>query len=925
MKHLKLLSLLWAVLFGFSLHAQVTTDPSPLEEDADDVWIYFHADQGSKGLAGTSASTPLYAHTGVITSQSKNDSDWKYAPSWDVNSDKYRLEFVENNLWKLYIGNIREFYGITDPKVTVKKLAFVFRNANGSKTGKADGDKDIMVDVISNNLEMAVTCDPSSNLFTTLPYTVNFTVTTTKKADITLTYKGETIGSASDAQTLTAPCTFSTEGNHIVTATATVGDEKVTFARSFSYVAPSPEGTYPGGVPVMGPVANADGSVTFCIAAPQKQSVLLVGEWDDYDVESNDLMQRQDYEGIPYFFKTIEGLDPTKAYGYYFIIDGGQSKVSDPYARLVLDPSNDNYITDVVYPDMPQYPFDKVNNVVLAIYQGNINDYDWQVKDFTPAEKENLIIYELLLRDFTGTDGKALGNGTVRQAIEKIPYLKQLGVNAVELLPINEFNGNNSWGYNPNFYFAPDKAYGTPADYKEFIDKCHAEGIAVFLDMVFNQSDWQHPWYRMYSVGANPMYNATAPHAYSVLNDWNQGHPLVRQQWKDVVKYWLTEYNVDGFRFDLVKGLGDNDSYANNGDAATGAYNASRVANMRAIQEAMLEANDKAIVINENLAGAKEENEMAAFGQLNWANVNDAGCQYAMGFSSSSGLERMYAPDDSRTWGSTVSYLESHDEQRLAYKQEKWGTPSIKNDPQLAMNRLASCAAQMILSPGAHMIWQFSEMGNAQNTKNDDGGNNVDPKIVSWYLLDNPENRGLMENYSELIAIRNNNPSLFSQKAEFTSNVKGSAWSDGRWMHSKNGKSEIITVLNPSTVAGKQVTVNISFASKNNSDYQVLTASKGTAYDFSAADGTVTVDANGYVVIGTKDITEIGETFSDAGSSLSVMTAPGELIILSSNNEVRVFSLDGGVVYAGNASRINLPAGIYIVTDNEETAKVIVK
>ena len=187
MKHLKLLSLLWAVLFGFSLHAQVTTDPSPLEEDADDVWIYFHADQGSKGLAGTSASTPLYAHTGVITSQSKNDSDWKYAPSWDVNSDKYRLEFVENNLWKLYIGNIREFYGITDPKVTVKKLAFVFRNANGSKTGKADGDKDIMVDVISNNLEMAVTCDPSSNLFTTLPYTVNFTVTTTKKADITLT------------------------------------------------------------------------------------------------------------------------------------------------------------------------------------------------------------------------------------------------------------------------------------------------------------------------------------------------------------------------------------------------------------------------------------------------------------------------------------------------------------------------------------------------------------------------------------------------------------------------------------------------------------------------------------------------------------------------------------------------------------------
>ena len=144
-----------------------------------------------------------------------------------------------------------------------------------------------------------------------------------------------------------------------------------------------------------------------------------------------------------------------------------------------------------------------------------------------------------------------------------------------------EFNGNISWGYNPNFYFAPDKAYGTPDDYKEFIDVCHQNGMAVILDMVFNQSDGLHPWYQMYPVGSNPFYNMNAPHAYSVLNDWNQGFPMVQEQWVDVLRYWMEEYKFDGFRFDLVKGLGDNDSYANSGDSGTNAYNASRVARMR--------------------------------------------------------------------------------------------------------------------------------------------------------------------------------------------------------------------------------------------------------------------------------------------------------------------------------------------------------
>jgi len=119
--------------------------------------------------------------------------------------------------------------------------------------------------------------------------------------------------------------------------------------------------------------------------------------------------------------------------------------------------------------------------------------------------------------------------------MEKIPYIKSLGVNAVELMPVMEFNGNNSWGYNTNFYMAPDKAYGSPEEYKDFIDECHRQGLAVILDVVFNQTDGLAPWYQMYPAGSNPFYNATAPHDYSVLNDLNPRTP----SWSSTIRTYF--------------------------------------------------------------------------------------------------------------------------------------------------------------------------------------------------------------------------------------------------------------------------------------------------------------------------------------------------------------------------------------------------
>ncbi|MDE6527010.1 MAG: hypothetical protein K2L75_07105, partial [Muribaculaceae bacterium] len=362
-----------------------------------------------------------------------------------------------------------------------------------------------------------------------------------------------------------------------------------------------------------------------------------------------------------YFWATVSGLADDKWYGYYYLIDD-KYKVADPYAHMVLDCYNDVSLSRAIWKDGPRHPGSNspVKNIMLAAYRGDMDEYKFS--PFTIPSHDNLIVYELLFRDFTGLDGKAMGNGTVRKAIEKIPYIKSLGFNAVELMPIMEFNGNKSWGYNTNFYMAPDKAYGSPTDYRDFIEECHKNGIAVILDIVFNQSDGLHPWYQLYDIDTNPFYNKVAPHAWSVLNDWNQGHPLVQQQWTDALIYWMEKYNVDGFRFDLVKGLGNNDSYG----GGTDGYNQSRIDRMKRLHGVIKSVKPDGIHINELLAGAQEEIQLGLDGQLQWANINNNSCQYAMGYDSSSQLSRFLSTSDgNRPWGSTVSYAESHDEQRL--------------------------------------------------------------------------------------------------------------------------------------------------------------------------------------------------------------------------------------------------------------------
>ena len=902
----------------------VTTSPSPLQEASSDVVLTYHADSplGNMGLANLAAGFDVYAHIGVITSKSSGPGDWRYVVtpwpesgnSQTANTDKNRLTKVSANTYALTVGDIRTYFGITDASETVKEIVVVFRTADGKKEGKTSDGSDIRIPVLASGFQIEFTSDPENTILSGAT-TIRFKVNSTREADLSIAVAGNTISSAKGVTTLTADYTFTASGDYEVTAMAVSGGETRIQTINVAYPGQSEQEPYPGGVPKMGAVKNADGTVTFCLAAPGKSSVMLVPSWDDYAYYERNQMKRYDYQGNSYFWITVAGLADDQWYPYYYVVDG-RYRVADPYAHLILDCYNDSYIDPSVWPDMPKYPVDKVTGVMLAVYRGDMDNYDFAA--FEIPDHKNLIIYEMLFRDFTGSNGVAEGNGTVRKAIDKIPYIKAMGFNAVELMPIMEFNGNNSWGYNTNFYMAPDKAYGSPTDYKDFIDECHRQGIAVILDIVFNQSDGLHPWYMMYPAASNPFYNQTAPHEYSVLNDWNQGNALVQQQWTDAIKYWMTAYNVDGYRFDLVKGLGDNDSYKAAG--GTDQYNQSRIDRMKRLHGVITSVKPDGIHINENLAGDKEEIAMGEDGEIQWANLNKSSCQFTMGYSTDCDLMNFLSTAyGNRPAFSTVSYAESHDEQRMAYKNAAYGVAAVQGESLDSYRRLGSLAVQMLLTPGPKMVWQFGELGNSQNTKNDKGGNNTDPKIVDWNWLDDPDRHYLMETYTAMIQLRRDYPELFGPDARFAP-VFSKTFTTQSSIRIDNGEKYILAFLNPAT-EGDPIDVKIYIPSLSVDRLRLHWASPGFEPQISVKSRnlTVSVPPHCFAVYTTDNMSGIDDV--PLGCTDVRIVAEGGRIIISGD-------YDSAVVHdlAGRRMPMDgLPAGVYIVTVDGNSTRIAMR
>ena len=925
MKKLKLFLLLTCLICSIAVQAAVVTStPAVLQQNSKGIVIYFYAKEGSGGL---SSSTTIYAHTGVITSGSASDSDWKHAPEWLDNDPKYKLERenLSQRIWKLTIGDLQSYYNL-DPGETVKKIAFVFRNADGSKEGKTADGGDIFIDVHPDGLAVNLISNAPTNILTDGKSNVELTASSSMSANIKLyinTVDSNPIASVDGDVSLKYSYDFP-KGDFDVIAEASSGSDVKRDTLYLCHRGVSQQVNYSGTLK-QGATANPDGSVTFCLYAPQKSNIFLVGEWDDYKPMNSNLMN---YQGDKYFWITVPaGLDMDKEYGYYFLVDDNIS-VGDPYCKLILDPWSDKYINEkhLIYPDLKPFP-SKVGNIIISVFKGNGYKYNWNVTDFNPPAKEQLIIYELLLRDFTD-------EGSVNAAIEKLDYLKGLGINAIELMPIQEFDGNQSWGYNPNFYFAPDKAYGTRNDYKRFIDECHSRGIAVILDVVFNQSWGQHPWCKMYWDAANnrpaadsPFQNDIAPHGFSVGNDWKQEYTPVRDHFCDVLKYWIKEYKVDGYRFDLGKGLGDSNSYTN-GDSKK---NDSRINNLKRFDAAIKGANPKAYTIVEHFVDQNEEDELGNNGMMVWHNMCYNYSQAAQGKSPSSSFGRsdwsMFTSDEGRPFGSTVGYMESHDEERAAFEQLDKGVAGIKGNAEISMRRLGANAAFAVLVPGPKMIWQFGEIGYDESIFS--YGDRVNPKPTHWEYLENPYRKGLYDSYSEIIHIRKNNPDLFSSQAEFYWNAAEVNWDNGRFITARNKSTnkQLVAAYNP-TFSDK--TFDYTFDNVGG-QYYINSKSYNTNPSFNSSTGKIFVPAHSYVVItNMENPSGVEDVWGDSDeNAISIYPNPATSTISVNAGMVKnieIYSVTGAIVkkVEGNNSVdvSDLASGNYFVKILTETNSV---
>lgn len=744
----------------WAIKAQIiTSDPQfPLDNNA--VNITFDATStGLKDFAGD-----IYAHTGVITSKSASTADWKYAPTWLDNAVKYKLISLGNNKWKLAISpDIRTYYGVPAGE-KILKLAFVFRNTDGSKEGKDNG-KDIFLDVHESGLQVSFET-PVGNQSLEKNTVLAIKANSSETGNLRLLLNDTQIAKADNSKIISYTYTFAVEGSYWLIAEA---KNNLTTKRDSIFVNVKKQQTelpLPANVRAGINYVNKT-TATLVLYAPKKKDVFVIGDFNDWKI-SNEYMLNKAGD---YWWITLSNLQEGKEYAFQYVIDGNL-KIADPYTDKILDPWNDQYIPITVYPNLKAYPKGKTEGIVSVLQTGQ-TAYAWKNTNYTLPAKDKMIIYELLIRDFTQEH-------TFESTLAKLDYLQDLGINAIELLPVNEFEGNSSWGYNPSFYFAVDKYYGTKDAFKAFVDECHKRGMAVIIDMVLNHSYGQSPFVQMYWDGANnrpssdnPWYNVQSPNqSYSWGYDFNHESTHTKALVDSINSYWMKEFKVDGFRFDFTKGFTNK--------AGDGwAFDQSRIDILKRMTNEIYKRNPNAIVIMEHLADNSEEKVLAEADIMLWGNINNNYCEASMGYTESNKSDLSWALYKERQWAkpNLIAYMESHDEERIMYKNKAYGNASgsysTKNE-DTALKRAELAAAFYLTLPGPKMIWQFGEVGYDYSINACSDGTTISDdcrvaeKPIRWDYFTQTKHKDLYNAYSKLIRLKTDNPVFDSKDVTYS-------------------------------------------------------------------------------------------------------------------------------------------------------------
>jgi 1,4-alpha-glucan branching enzyme len=468
--------------------------------------------------------------------------------------------------------------------------------------------------------------------------------------------------------------------------------------------------------------------IEFSLFAPYNKGAALVGSFSDWE----DIPMKKGKDG--YFRTQVELEDGV--YQYKFRVQS-KSWFFDPDQWVDV---NDPYATDIDNP---------TQNCVMRVKDGDriVDTYVWKHNDKPLPPDHELVIYEMHVGDFSGGEDDPYERGNYKHVIEKLDYLCELGVNAIELMPVKEYPGDHSWGYNPRYFFATESSYGTTEDLKRLIDECHGKGIRVIMDGIFNHSEAESPLTQIdhdywYHHSPRDPDNNWGPEFNYEHQDENLD---IKPAWKfvgDAVRFWIEEYQIDGIRYDAARQIANYDFMH------------------WIVQEAKQAAGSKPFYniaehIPETTSITNVDGPMDACWHDSFYH-----CVLEHICGDTFELERLKEVLDAKRQGfmgatNIINYLTNHDHSHvMAELAER------EIFDEAAFKRVKLGVVLVMTAMGVPLVWMGEEFGEYKPKT-------PEQAKIEWPLLGNDLNRSLFEYYKGLIRLRKQNPALHGENINF--------------------------------------------------------------------------------------------------------------------------------------------------------------
>ncbi|MBB4807955.1 1,4-alpha-glucan branching enzyme [Chryseobacterium defluvii] len=795
------LSVMLFVTFLVFGQISYTITPSPFNE-TDQITLSIPGNQIDETAWGV-VNNAVYIWAWSLDTSFNNSQNCPTNGAWDNSDDLNKLNYNSGTDTYSLTFTPTTFFS----RIGIGRFGFLLKDKTG---GHQTADHFVNVGVLSLTMT-----NPLSNSIASVPAgnSINIAATTNVNATFQLKANGVVVNSTSTPSTSYSYNYLADDSFMELIAT----DASTSITKNATFITNKTRSVVSEPIPSWikqginyHPTDNT--KVGLALYAPYKNFVHVIGSFNSWTVNDAYLMKR-DATAPDLYWIELSGLTPAQLYTFQYKTND-LKKVADPFSPEILSSYDDQWISATTYPGLPAFPAGQ--GFEVSMFKTGQTPYNWQVTNFQRPNKEDLVIYELLLRDFTQEKNW-------QSLINKITYLKSLNINAIELLPIMEFEGNLSWGYNTSFHYAIDKAYGTPEKFKEFVDLCHQNGIAVILDIAFNHATGRSPLVRLWNIDPdgdgygeiaanNPYFNQIPRHKYNVFHDFNHSSVATRYYVERSLQQWLTEFRIDGFRWDLTKGFTQNCSTNDIDDTCTNSYQQDRVDVLKYYADKQWAIDPNSYMIFEHLGTDAEEQQWANYriaegkGVMLWNKMTHPYNENTMGYKDS--FDRMDHELHGFTNMHAVGFGESHDEERLMFKNLAYGAVEGAYDVKnlnTALERMKTFGATFFTIPGPKMIWQFGELGyefsiNRCPDGSINSGCRTDEKPIAFTLGydTNASRKAVYDTWAKILSIRNANPVFKSKTYSIESN---------NLTNDPNGLITRIYVYDPSATGIKNIVV----------------------------------------------------------------------------------------------------------------------